>query len=205
VATLEVYDKFDRRGIPVTLTGDEFAIGRLPGNDLVIDDDNTVSKFHAVLRRQKHRWTILDLDSSNGTWLNGERIVQEMMLRDRNEITVGHARLVYLNHAEELGATTEVIAPPPAITTTEHKVLVELCRPVLSGNRFTPPTPVNKIAQRLYVTRAAVANHISALYRKFDIDEGPERLVRLAEAALNSGAVTLRDLRDDPEADEAGG
>jgi pSer/pThr/pTyr-binding forkhead associated (FHA) protein len=205
MATLEVYDKFERRGTPVTLTGDEFSIGRLPGNDLVIDEDNTVSKFHAVLRRQKHRWTILDLNASNGTWLNGERIVQEMVLRDQSEITVGHTRLVYLNSAEELGPTTEVITPPPAITATEHKVLVELCRPVLSGSRFTPPTPVNEIAKRLYVTRAAVANHVSALYRKFDIDEGPQRLVRLAEATLNSGAVTLRDLRDDSEADEAGG
>ena len=205
MATLEVYDRFDRRGTPVTLTGDEFAIGRLPGNDLVIEDDDAVSRFHAVLRRQKHRWTILDLDARNGTWLNGERIVQEMMLRDGCEITVGHARIVYLNHAEDLGATTELIAPAPSITATEHKVLVELCRPVLSGNRFTPPTPINEIAQRLYVTQAAVRNHVSALYRKFDIDESPQRLVRLAEAALNSGAVTLRDLRDDPEADEAGG
>ena len=204
MATLEVFDKFDRRGMTVTLSGDEFSIGRAPENDLAIEDDNTVSKFHAVLRRQKHRWTILDLDSRNGTKLNGERVVQEMMLRDHINIEIGHARLVYLNQAEEVGDTTEVIKPAPPVTATEHKVLVELCRPVLSGSRFTPPTPVNDIAKRLYVTRAAVANHISALYRKFNIDEGPQRLVRLAEAALESGAVSLRDLRDDLDEDTDG-
>ena len=204
MATLEVYDQFDRSRMPVMLSGDEFSIGRAPENDLAIEDDNTVSKFHAVLRRQRHRWTILDLGARNGTKLNGQRIVQEMMLRDHFEIGIGRARLLYLNQAEELSDTTEVIKPPPPITMTEHKVLVELCRPVLSGSRFIPPTPVNDIAKRLFVTRAAVANHISALYRKFDIDESPQRLVRLAEAALETGAVTLRDLRDDPEADEAG-
>ena len=204
MATLEIFDKFDRRDVPVTLTGDEFSIGRAPENDLVIGDDNTVSKSHAVLRRQKHRWTILDLGARNGTKLNGERIVQEMVLRNKFEIEIGRTRLVYLNPSEELGDTTEVIKPAPPVTATEHKVLVELCRPVLSGSRFTPPTPVNDIAKRLYVTRAAVANHISALYRKFNIDEGPQRLVRLAEAALESGAVTLRDLRDDPDEDTDG-
>lgn len=36
--------------------------------------DPTVSRRHASLRRRNDRWTVHDLGSSNGTWLNGMRV-----------------------------------------------------------------------------------------------------------------------------------
>src|SRR3954454_6855429 len=50
-------------------------IGRAPDNDAVINDA-TVSLYHLQLRRDAHSCRARDLDSTNGTWLNGERITE---------------------------------------------------------------------------------------------------------------------------------
>ena len=50
-------------------------IGRSSGCELVLADD-TVSRRHAELFIEDGRWLLRDLDSSNGTWLNGRRIVE---------------------------------------------------------------------------------------------------------------------------------
>ena len=84
-------------------------------------------------------------------------------------------------------------------------MLVELCRPLLKGSAFTPPATVREIAKRLFVGEAAVKQHLGHLYDKFGIfdDDGTPKLVRLANAALETGAVTLRDLKDDDEDDDS--
>ena len=58
-------------------TGRAFTIGRGPGADLVLPND-TVSKVHARLSydRDTQRVRIVDLNSSNGTFLNGQRITE---------------------------------------------------------------------------------------------------------------------------------
>ena len=76
-------------------------------------------------------------------------------------------------------------------------MLVELCRPVLSGQAFTPPSSVRAIADALYVTESAVKQHLDRLYDKFGIqtDVGGSRRVLLANEAIQTAAVTLKDLQ----------
>jgi pSer/pThr/pTyr-binding forkhead associated (FHA) protein len=50
-------------------------IGRSSSCQLVLADD-TVSRRHAELRIQDGRWLLRDLGSSNGTWVNGRRVVE---------------------------------------------------------------------------------------------------------------------------------
>ena len=92
--------------------------------------------------------------------------------------------------------TTAPLRPPPARTPGEQRVLVELCRPVLSGQAFTPPSSVRAIAEALFVTESAVKQHLDRLYDKFGIhtDPGESRRVLLANEAIQTGAVTLKDL-----------
>ena len=198
MATLEVYDEFDRRGMPVTLTGEQFTVGRGPDNVLVIKEDRAVSNSHLVLRPIGNGWDVRDMGSSNGTMLNGDRLTQEVILRDGDELTIGHTRLKYLNPAQGHRTTTVTIDAPPDITPREHDVLVQLCLPRLDGNPFTPPASPRTIAEKLYVGRAAVAMHVSALYRKFDIPEAESRvrLAELANLAMYRRAVTMDDLRE---------
>jgi FHA domain-containing protein/uncharacterized protein DUF1707 len=52
---------------------DSVTVGRSGLCDVVVGED-TVSRFHAELRHGDDAWTVLDLDSTNGTWLNGTRV-----------------------------------------------------------------------------------------------------------------------------------
>ena len=68
---------------------------------------------------------------------------------------------------------------------------------VLSGGTFRPPAPVSTIAAQLYVGESAIKQHLGHLFDKFGIDleeHKGERRIRLANAAIETGAVTRRDL-----------
>jgi pSer/pThr/pTyr-binding forkhead associated (FHA) protein len=52
---------------------DRMSIGRLPDNDVVLDD-LLVSRRHAALRRTPAGWEVVDLTSGNGTFVNGQRV-----------------------------------------------------------------------------------------------------------------------------------
>ena len=53
--------------------GDQFAIGREEDNDLVLDRVN-VSKHHLRFRRHEGTVECIDLESTNGTYINGRRV-----------------------------------------------------------------------------------------------------------------------------------
>ena len=65
----------------------EITIGRLPQNDLVIDDPQ-VSAVHARIRDMEGRWVIYDEDSAAGTYVNRRRI-RVAELADGDEILIG--------------------------------------------------------------------------------------------------------------------
>jgi FHA domain/Domain of unknown function (DUF1707) len=67
------------------------AIGRSSGCELVLADD-TVSRRHAELFVEEGRWLLRDLRSSNGTWVNGRRIV-EAEVRSGDVLHLGGARI----------------------------------------------------------------------------------------------------------------
>jgi hypothetical protein len=62
-------------------------IGRLPECDVVVSDP-AVSRRHAEVRRRDGQFVVVDLDSTNGTRVNGTGI-RERVLADGDEITVG--------------------------------------------------------------------------------------------------------------------
>jgi len=57
--------------------------------------DNTVSRRHAELRPQDGAWVLEDLHSSNGTYVNGQRIKGPVRLKHGDQIKVGSTLLVY--------------------------------------------------------------------------------------------------------------
>jgi len=101
-----------------------------------------------------------------------------------------------LFHGPARGAETAAIASPPPLTPRERDVLVALCRPLLTGDAFTEPASTRAIAAELVVSEAAVKQHLSRLYDKFDVSTRDERRrVQLANAAVARGAVRVADLR----------
>jgi pSer/pThr/pTyr-binding forkhead associated (FHA) protein len=70
------------------LIGDAVTIGRAPSNDIVIDHP-TVSAQHARLTKSPSGYRIKDLESINGTQINGVSIA-DAQLKDRAEIRFGY-------------------------------------------------------------------------------------------------------------------
>jgi hypothetical protein len=69
-------------------------IGRSPDCDLFLDDV-TVSRRHAELLRDDDTFTIRDLGSLNGTYVNRKRI-ESAVLEDDDEVQIGKYRLTFL-------------------------------------------------------------------------------------------------------------
>ena len=82
-----------REGPSVGLGPDPVLIGRDPQNDVVLDD-RRVSRKHAEIRLRLGRYTLYDLQSTNGTYVNGRRVA-EKVLDDGDKISVGGLELVF--------------------------------------------------------------------------------------------------------------
>ncbi len=67
--------------------GTDFTVGR--EGSLVIDDDFT-SGQHARFQTVRGLWYVEDLGSTNGTMLNGRRIISAQLLKKRDKIKIGH-------------------------------------------------------------------------------------------------------------------
>lgn len=75
------------------LDEDEIAVGRDPHADILLDD-STVSRAHAVFRREAGEYSVLDAGSLNGTYVNRQR-VDAAKLKNGDEIMIGKFRLVF--------------------------------------------------------------------------------------------------------------
>ena len=181
----------------IPLRGERFSLGRSESNDLVIEWDKSVSRLHATLERMPGGWFVKDLESSNGTFVNGKRIWGERPLRPGDEIRVGQTRIAFRADLPVADQDETLTGPRlPELTRREREVLLVLCRPAFSGTVFTEPASMREIAETLVITEAAVKQHMVRLYEKFGIhDRGERRRVRLANEAVRRGAVTVTDLR----------
>jgi hypothetical protein len=79
--------------LDVVLTGDRVTAGRLATSGIQLADSNA-SREHAAFVRQGDGWAIEDLDSTNGTLLNGVPVTRAV-LADGDVIEIGVSRLTY--------------------------------------------------------------------------------------------------------------
>jgi len=79
--------------LDVVLTGDSVTVGRLATSGIQLTDSNA-SREHAAFVRQGDGWAIEDLDSTNGTMLNGSPVTRAD-LADGDVVEIGVTRLTY--------------------------------------------------------------------------------------------------------------
>ena len=175
----------------VELEDDITTVGRGAGCDIALDDP-TVSRLHAELVRRGPHLYVSDLGlSTNGTTVNG-RPVGRRVLDDGDVIAFGKTRArVGGIPTDEIDADTAPLRQvgSPAVTRREGEVLAVLCRPAAAHEPFIDPPSAREIADELGVTDAAVKQHLMRLYRKFQVEEGPNRRGRLANLVIASGVV----------------
>lgn len=87
-------------------------IGRERDNDVVLTDPR-VSRYHTLIELVEGRWAIKDLESANGTFVNGEPISDVYLLEPDDRIVVGDTELAFQPSRVGLGAGQPAQAPRP--------------------------------------------------------------------------------------------
>lgn len=83
-------------------------IGRQPNNDFVLDG-SLVSRHHAVLYSSQNGIVLLDLDSMNGTWVNGRRVV-EASLSSRDSFQIGPDIFQFSSQGQPLKSPLPIVS-----------------------------------------------------------------------------------------------
>jgi DNA-binding response OmpR family regulator len=117
----------------------EVTIGRWEDNDVVVDD-RWISRTHARVRREGDQYVIEDLDSKNGTFVNGRRIAGPVVLADGDEIQVTPLiTLTFVDYGSTAPLPVDMQAPGLELDTEARQVAVRgrLLSPSLSHAQFT--------------------------------------------------------------------
>jgi pSer/pThr/pTyr-binding forkhead associated (FHA) protein len=85
----------------VQLTKDRTSLGRRPYNDIVIDN-LAVSGEHAVLQMSGTEVHVEDLNSTNGTYVNG-KAVKKQLLQNSDTVEIGKYKIKYVNETADAG------------------------------------------------------------------------------------------------------
>ncbi|OIH95574.1 FHA domain-containing protein [Curtobacterium sp. MCBA15_001] len=88
VATRLVITEGAREGMEMPLGRGPITIGRSSESNVVIRDDYT-STHHARLELQSSGWVVVDLESTNGTFVDGQKVTAPMTVAERTPITIG--------------------------------------------------------------------------------------------------------------------
>jgi FHA domain len=185
----------------------EATVGRAPPVDLLLDWDGQVSRLHARFERVEDHWELIDDGlSSNGTFVNGERLSGRRRLSDGDALRFGATTMTFGSPEPEPGPEPEpeqvqAEVPPEAadavsLSTSQRRVLEALCRPYSGRSGFASPAGDQQIADELFLSAGVVRTHLRVLYAKLGVDESPEgdARVRLVERAFASGLISERDL-----------
>ena len=145
----------------IPLPDGEATLGRDPTN-LVAVVDPSVSRKHCLLRREDNRYQIKDLDSRNGTLVNGAP-VKEQWLRHGDEIATGDSVFLFLTEEEEqvLGisrvefderrptAETRVIYPKEVVYLQPERLLRELPANAQVGRNLNALLKISRVVHAI--------------------------------------------------------
>lgn len=115
-ATLTIWSEGQSQQLPLSST--RLTIGRGEQADLCLRDPG-LSRIHASINRDSQRIWVLDEGSTNGTFVNGQRVTASgMPLKDGDQISLGDTTKIKLSlgqaKAAKAGATNQVAAKPSA-------------------------------------------------------------------------------------------
>jgi pSer/pThr/pTyr-binding forkhead associated (FHA) protein len=151
----------------VQLTKDRTTLGRRPYNDIVIDN-LAVSGEHAVIQLSGNEVSLEDLNSTNGTYING-KAVKKQQLANNDTVEIGKYKIKYVNEAEDAGFERTMVIkagasgmvplapPPPASASGVPAAANNAAIKVLSGAAAGREVPLVKVVTTIGKPGVAVA------------------------------------------------
>jgi pSer/pThr/pTyr-binding forkhead associated (FHA) protein len=104
------------------------SIGRMPDNTICIRNDRYISGHHATIEAEVQYFRLIDLGSTNGTFLNGLRLTtnEAIMISEGDEITLGGTVYVFRQSLEaQAEPASETISVEPESALVEEAVEAE--------------------------------------------------------------------------------
>jgi predicted component of type VI protein secretion system len=177
------------RSVPLPAAG-RLLVGRDPEADLCLEDE-AVSWHHLEIESRGGVLMATDLDSRNGTALNGEPLERPRRLRDGDTLIVGSQRLeVAIPQPGRGGETVAASEPTVALTAEERATAAALVAPYRSEGAFAGrPATRAEIAAALHVSERTAQRRLDALAAKLGVggDAGRERPRLVAARVIELG------------------
>jgi pSer/pThr/pTyr-binding forkhead associated (FHA) protein len=173
----------------VPLSGERTVVGRSPEADLRLEDE-AVSWNHLEIERRGEVLMATDLDSRNGTALNGEPLERPRRLRDGDTLIVGAHRLEVSTAATPVGATVAASEPSVPLSEEERATAAALVAPYRSEGAFAGrPATRAEIAAALQVSERTAQRRLDALAAKLGVpgEAGRDRPRRIAARVIELG------------------
>ena len=148
----------------VQLTKDRTSLGRRPYNDIVIDN-LAVSGEHAVLQMSGTEVYVEDLNSTNGTYVNG-KAVKKQRLQNSDTVEIGKYKIRYVNEAADAGfektmmikaGSAGLVAPAAAVPAAASGAASNAAIKVMSGAAAGREVPLVKVVTTIGKPGVAVA------------------------------------------------
>ncbi len=132
-----------RRGSVYELMQSTINIGRGSKNDIVIDD-NDVSREHCRLVRAEEDYEVYDLNSTNGTFVNGQRVTTSRALRSGQLIELGE--MITLEYQQDLSTSD--------LASEDNIIAPARVMPIKAGEQYALVVEVGPGPRRVYALQA---------------------------------------------------
>ena len=119
------------KGQKFEIRKDRLTIGRNQINDVVLADE-AVSSQHCYVAKRGESHILHDLNSTNGTLLNFERIEGDVELKPKQVIQIGSCEFMFEDNSEKGSGSS---------TTSITKVVVDMGKPVINPTFFESVSP----------------------------------------------------------------
>ncbi|HSU65770.1 MAG TPA: SpoIIE family protein phosphatase [Tepidisphaeraceae bacterium] len=110
----------------IPLTGEKLSVGRSSASELCFPEDAGLSRQHFAFESQDGEWTVQDLGSKNGTFVNNIPLKARLILKPGDRITAGHLVVVYAPDAENPNSGVVVFEGNDASSPSTSTVVTSL-------------------------------------------------------------------------------
>ncbi len=179
MARLIIFSPDGKRGM-LELTRPVVTIGRGHANDLVLNDPS-VSRFHAVVKLVGETVVVADRGSTNGVFINGERITAEHLFRPAERMHIGAYEL-RLESTDESSLVVRRAAIPSTINQVLHgdvRQLIPRAPAAPTGTATDLAAQVKRLERENYLLRV-LYDAGKALHSKLSIDDIAAQIVELS-------------------------
>jgi predicted component of type VI protein secretion system len=170
--------------------GERATVGRDPEADVFLDDE-AVSWHHLEIEQRGGVLMATDLDSRNGTTLNGKPLDRSRRLRDGDVLSVAEYRLELSDPVPgRAGATVAASEPAVELSAEERATAAALVAPYRSEGAFAGrPATRAELAEALHVSERTAQRRLDALAAKLGVpgDAGRERPRLIAARVIELG------------------